>query len=185
MTLTTRTPMRRCGTRWATEYEALHSKLYLSGGQEVIPCVYGCGGYHLSEIKSAATARAATPKDTGPDHKTRAVVLQRDGYQCARCGRPCGPGIGPYSLQHRKARGVGGDSSAPNLVLLCGTATTQCHGEVETRHDPHDLEAGYRLESWQDPLAEGVMYFERDAAGLTAWLLPDGGLNFEGPGVAA
>jgi len=136
------------------------------------------------KAKSAPTRRAAAHKpqrDTGPSRKTRALVLARDGYHCVRDGRPAGPGIGPYSIQHRKARGVGGDNSLPNLLLLCGSATTLCHGEVESRQDPHDLAAGYRLESWQDPAAEGVMYMERDGGDFTAWLLPDGGLSFDGP----
>ncbi len=130
-------------------------------------------------------AQRKPPRDTGPDRRTRALVLERDGYQCARCGRPAGPGTGPYSLQHRKARGVGGDNSPANLLLLCGSATTLCHGHVEARTDPHDLAAGYRLESWQDPQAEGVMYASEAGSGFTAWLLDDGSLSFDGPGVAA
>lgn len=124
-------------------------------------------------------------RDTGPDPKTRALVLVRDGYQCVRCGCPAGPEIGQYSLQHRKARGVGGDNSLPNLILLCGSATTGCHGAVEARKDPHDLAAGYRLESWQDPAAEGVMYASEHGSGVTLWLDADGGLSPEPPGRAA
>ncbi|MDQ2877145.1 MAG: hypothetical protein M3Y33_20990, partial [Actinomycetota bacterium] len=119
--------------------------------------------------------------DTGPTRAVRALVLARDGHRCARCGRPCGPGIAPYSLQHRKARGVGGDSSPPGLVLLCGTATTGCHGEVESRRFPADQAKGYRLESWQDPAAEGVMYFDASDGGFTAWLADSGELLFEEP----
>lgn len=128
------------------------------------------------------------PRDTGPDRKTRALVLERDGFQCVRCGKPCGPRVGPYSLQHRKARGVGGDSSIPNLVLLCGTATTGCHGEVESR-DPQtrreDQARGYRLESWQDPATEGVMYASEHGSGVTLWLHADGTLSPDGPVVTA
>ena len=60
----------------------------------------------------------------------------------------------------------------------------ESHGEVEAR-DPHDLARGYRLESWQDPAAEPVMYFDQDGSGFTAWLLEDGTFSFEAPGAAA
>ena len=135
-----------------------------------------------------ATGRHAArkpPKDTGPSLKVRLMVLNRDGYLCARCGKPAGPGgVGPYSIQHRVARGVSGDNSPANLLLLCGSATTGCHGAVESRMDPHDLAAGYRLESWQNPETEPVMYASADG-GFTAWLEPNGSLSFDAPAGAA
>ena len=127
----------------------------------------------------------ARRRNTGPGVKTRLIVLNRDRWACARCGRPAGPATGTYSIQHRKARGVGGGNSLCNLLLLCGSATTGCHGEVEARQDPHDQLAGYRLESWQDPAAEGVMYFSESGSGFTAWLLEDGTLSFEAPEAVA
>lgn len=166
---------------------AENSKKGRTGDYDAVQRACGCEGnpWHLEpKGKSAATERKPQ-RHTGPDRVTRLQVLTRDGFACARCGKPCGPGIAPYSLQHRKARGVGGDSSAPNLVLLDGTATTGCHGEVESRRDPHDLARGYRLESWQNPEAEPVMYFSPGGSGFTAWLLRDGSLSFDGPGVAA
>jgi hypothetical protein len=121
------------------------------------------------------------PKDTGPDAKTRALVLERDSYCCCRCSRPAGPDIGSYSIQHRVARGVGGGNGVPNLLLLCGSATTLCHGEVEGRLNPHDLAAGYRLESWQDPATEPVMLHSAHGSGITVWLLADGGYSDSPP----
>lgn len=142
-------------------------------------------------LKAAEKPRKPA-RDTGPSRKVRALVLARDGYACVRCGKGCGPGIAEYSLQHRKARGVGGDNSLPNLILLCGSATTGCHGEVEARGngDPvkrrDDQARGYRLESHQEPGLEPVMYFEReDGPGFTAWLADDGSLVFEAPAGAA
>ena len=76
---------------------------------------------------------------------------------------------------------MGGDNSLPNLILLCGTATTLCHGEVEGRQIREDLAAGYRLESWQDPAAEGVMYASEHGSGITMWLEADGGLTQDAP----
>lgn len=131
------------------------------------------------------TGRTA-PRDTGPDPKTRALVLIRDGYACVRCGCPSGPGIGQYSLQHRKARGVGGGNSPQNLILLCGTATSPggCHLMAESR-DREAQAQGYWLESWQDPAFEGVLYASEHGSGITLWLAADGGLLTEPPESAA
>jgi hypothetical protein len=58
----------------------------------------------------------------------------RDGGNCARCGITLS---GFYSLHHRKPRGMGGTkdprSDDPrNLIHLCGSGTTGCHGYVES-----------------------------------------------------
>ena len=124
-------------------------------------------------------------RDTGPSRKVRALVLARDGYACVRCGKGCGPGIAEYSLQHRKARGTGGDNSLSNLILLCGSAVTGCHGHVEARGDPHDLAAGYRLESWQEPALEPVLYASEHGSGACMFLASDGSLLPESPAGAA
>lgn len=39
------------------------------------------------------------------------------------------------SLHHVYPRGQGGDDTAVNLIALCGSGTTGCHGRVEA-HDP-------------------------------------------------
>ena len=179
VTLTARQPIRRCGRPFADEDEALRSKRGQSGAFDPVACEYGCGQVHLRRKPKAA-------KDTGPSDKVRTIVLARDGFQCARCGRPCGPGIGQYSLQHRVPRGSGGTSdpganSPSRLLLLCGTATTGCHGEVESHKDPEDQAKGYRLESWQEPAMEPVMYFSPHGSGFTAWLSDSGDLIFEAP----
>lgn len=64
----------------------------------------------------------------------RDAVLERDGHACVRCGvavqRPF------YSLQHRDPRGAGGSRllhTMANLVTLCGSGTTKCHGHVESQ----------------------------------------------------
>ena len=52
-------------------------------------------------------------------------------WRCARCGKDV-----TYiqsSIQHRKARGMGGTNdpsinSPANLIVLCGSGTTGCHG---------------------------------------------------------
>lgn len=74
----------------------------------------------------------------GVTQGTRNAVLARDAHQCQRCGCTVRPDF--YSLQHRRPRAAGGTSlahinEAPNLVLLCGSATTGCHGHVESHRE--------------------------------------------------
>ena len=84
-------------------------------------------------------------------------VLDRDNYKCVYCGGSiAGAERGmDWSLHHRRARGMGGSrdpvaNSHPNLVVLCGSGVTGCHGWVESqRSAARDL--GY-LVSWpRDP----------------------------------
>jgi ferredoxin len=65
----------------------------------------------------------------------RAAVLRRDGPYCARCGQ-CTANV-PSSVHHRLPRRMGGTldpriNDPRNLVVLCGTGTTGCHGAVES-----------------------------------------------------
>lgn len=76
-------------------------------------------------------------RNTGPDKDTVDLVLKRDGYACVRCGHEIRGerGVG-WSVQHRRPRGSGGSrdprlNQPANLVILCGSAVTNCHGEVE------------------------------------------------------
>lgn len=68
---------------------------------------------------------------TDPDASTVKLVRERDDWRCARCA-----GWGPLSTQHRVARGMGGTrwpgiNLPSNLLTLCGSGTTGCHGWVE------------------------------------------------------
>lgn len=69
--------------------------------------------------------------------KTRKAVIERDRSICQWCGRYCDT-TGDYSLQHRRARGMGGskrpETDLPgNLVLVHGSGTTGCHGAIESQ----------------------------------------------------
>jgi hypothetical protein len=80
-----------------------------------------------------------TQRPTGPKQAVVALVFARDGGCCIRCGKPVRPedrGVG-FSVHHRAARLMGGTSRPDvnfpsNLVILCGSGTTGCHGEVES-----------------------------------------------------
>lgn len=79
---------------------------------------------------------------TGPTRTVRARVIWRDKSMCQWCGHHVDVSTGDYSLQHRRARGMGGSrlpdtNLTSNLVLVCGSATTGCHGHIES----HRVEA--------------------------------------------
>lgn len=76
-------------------------------------------------------------KNTGPSKDVVDLVLERDGYQCVRCGHPISGERGEgWSLQHRIPRGMGGSKDPrlnlpSNLIVFGGSGTTGCHGDVE------------------------------------------------------
>jgi hypothetical protein len=80
-----------------------------------------------------------------PTSSTCAVVDERDQRCCARCGVYVDGG----SRHHRQLRRFG-DHSAANLVLLCGSGTTGCHGWVHS-HPHESYLAGWLIHSWHDP----------------------------------
>jgi len=91
--------------------------------------------------------------------QTREAVIHRDHGQCVACGltvatldTPPRP-VAQFSLQHRVARGMGGRSvidEPHNLLVMCGTGTTGCHGRAEG--DPQwARDRGYRVDSWDAP----------------------------------
>jgi hypothetical protein len=129
----------------------------------------------------ARTARKRRPaRDTGPSPAVRALVLARDGRACVCCGRSI---VGqPYSLQHRKRRSQGGDSSPSNLVTVLGTGTTGCHERIDSRRDPSDEAKGYTVRSFGNPALIPVMFFTSPDSGFTAWLDDSGELLFAPPG---
>ena len=182
--------LRPCGKRWATEEAAKHSKRGLTEGAVVIPCALGCGGFHVAVPKapdlrarearsSSGTKGRKSPRNTGPDELTRAVIYNRDGNRCAACGKSV-PAGSWRSIQHRVARAHGGTNDTFNLVLLCGSATSAgCHRVCEDRKK-HMQAQGFYLESWQDPRAEPIMLHGQDG-GVTVWLTDDGEYALENP----
>jgi hypothetical protein len=121
-------------------------------------------------------------RDTGPSRKVRAMVLARDGYACVRCGVYIGlvPGERyPHSIHHRIDRSLGGTNDPANLLTLCGSGTTLCHGVV-TGLDRWEWLAGYWLRSWQDPRQVPVLYYDVAVGGrlpTRRYLHSDGSLQ--------
>lgn len=65
----------------------------------------------------------------GPAKYVCDLVDERDGQRCVRCGRSLHQVAG--SRHHRQLRRHGNHTAA-NLVLLCGSGTTGCHGWVHS-----------------------------------------------------
>lgn len=87
---------------------------------------------------------------TDPPAATVRLVRDRDGNACARCGRPDG-----LTTHHRRARGMGGSqwpgiNLPANLLTLCGSGTTGCHGWVES-HREAATTAGLLVSKYADP----------------------------------
>lgn len=86
---------------------------------------------------------------SGIPAKVRDLVRTRDGHDCARCSRSILNY--PSSIHHRLPRRMGGTrdpriNDPRNLIRICGTGTTGCHGEVES-HRTKALDEGWLLPS--------------------------------------
>jgi 5-methylcytosine-specific restriction endonuclease McrA len=101
----------------------------------------------------------------------RATVLSRDKGRCVRCD--VSVLNRPSSVHHRLPRRMGGTkderSADPrNLVTLCGTGTTGCHGEVES-YRALAYDTGWVIRSYEE--LDDVLY-SKDGRRIT--LLVDG-----------
>ncbi len=82
------------------------------------------------------TKQLGRPKTSEP-RKFRAVANAKHWSKlhaakqgpCRICGRPP-----RNSLHHLVPRSLGGDDTYANLVPLCGSGTTGCHGLIEARN---------------------------------------------------
>lgn len=117
-------------------------------------------------------------RDTGPTTKVKQLVTDRAAGACEICGKqlldPTYGWAAPHSFHHRRPRGMGGttrtDANTPaNLLLLCGTGTTGCHGLIEANR-ADALATGALLPQTVDPttvpvsLATGWAYLTEDGS---------------------
>lgn len=176
--------MRRCGRRYATEADARRAadrrRERDAGAYEPHKCP-GCRGWHLRAGQPAAAPARRAVRDTGPDGRARAIVWERDGGRCQACGVILRAGAW-WSIQHRVARGQLGSNDLPNLVVLCGSATSPgCHRRAEDR--AADMrERGFWLPSVTgglptDPAAVPIVRWD----GQRVWLAGDGTVSLAGP----
>lgn len=96
------------------------------------------------------------------------MVDDRDGRRCVRCGRSLYAVGG--SRHHRKLRSQCTrveKHQVQNLILLCGSGTTGCHGFVHM-HPTIAYENGWCVKSFQDQLEvpvrtwHGLVYLTTD-----------------------
>lgn len=137
-----------------------------------------------------ATVDAAARRrvDTGPTAVQRRAVAERAGYRCELCpqllGYPAGARIvwtAAHSFHHRRPRAMGGTSRVeanepPNLLLLCGSGVTGCHGRAETNRQLA-LALGWLVPQALDPAQVPVSVARRDGHGwstVPVLLTPDG-----------
>lgn len=117
---------------------------------------------------------------------TRRIVLERDQWSCVSCGRYLN--LYDYSLHHRIPRGMGGTKAAwidqpANLISLCGSGTTGCHGWVEHGDRGQAVEWGYIIRrgvaAQALPEAVKVLTYPRgwllydNAGGVAEWPMPN------------
>lgn len=99
---------------------------------------------------------------TGATREVRELVVERDGRRCVCCGAWV-PGM-PGSIHHRTPRGMGGTRDPKvnlpaNLLLLCGSGTTGCHGWVEANRE-RARELGYLVSWWEHASDIPVVYWD-------------------------
>lgn len=103
---------------------------------------------------------------TGPSSVVVEAILERAQYSCEACGIQLGDRRGEdWSVQHRRPRGMGGTrwrgiNLPSNLMILCGSATTGCHGFAESNRFSA-LAAGWLVESRKDPAKARALVLKR------------------------
>lgn len=106
---------------------------------------------------------------SGPSPRTRLIVRTRAGGRCELCGVAAHEG--PTSIHHRHPRRMGGTrrpwiNLASNLLFICGTGTTGCHGRVESNRTAA-YAAGWLLRDGEDPAEVPVQIHQLGAVYLT------------------
>lgn len=111
------------------------------------------------EARSRTVKATKRPRDTGPSIALRGTVAMRAGYACERCGLRLHNGTAwtqVHSFHHRLPRGRGGRNTATNIVLLCGSGTTGCHGQVESQRTA-SYDSGWLVETGINPASKPVL----------------------------
>lgn len=94
-----------------------------------------------------------------PTAETRRTVQRRDRYRCAMCDRETGSHWSGDSIHHREPRSHPFDRlhQPENLLQLCGSGTTGCHGWVHA-HPARAYRLGYLVHTGKDPATIPVYY---------------------------
>lgn len=101
------------------------------------------------------------------NQKLRNAIQDRDDGCCVRCGHYCLHE--PHSVHHRQVKGMGGRKAADtpsNLILLCGSGSTGCHGYAHAR-PATSYRFGYLVRSTACPSSAPIWVAGRE------WVLLD------------
>jgi hypothetical protein len=105
----------------------------------------------------------------------RQAVYERDGNACVLCGHRA------RNIHHRQpAQKRDGNHTPWNLLSLCGSGTTGCHGWIESRrewaaylgllvpqhHDPKIWAMIYTSQGWQQLFNDGLIWGQPEQAGF-------------------
>jgi len=77
----------------------------------------------------------------------RALVHMRSERRCEVCGTRQATNV-----HHRKNRSQGGTWAASNLLDVCGSGTTGCHGRITEDHDGTANRNGWTCKSFENPI---------------------------------
>lgn len=84
--------------------------------------------------------------------KIRGALYRRSDGWCEVCGLEYAT-----NAHHRKNRSQGGVDQLSNLLHVCGSGTTGCHGDI-TVNPAKSYEAGWSVRSHADPASVAVVY---------------------------
>jgi len=107
-------------------------------------------------------AKRAAKRSLGVSKGTREQVLNRANHRCEKCGILLVTAQF-YSLHHRTPRGMGGTRNArlnlaSNLVAICGSGTTGCHGWIESNRSVAE-DSGWLVSRYQEPAEVAVLIY--------------------------
>lgn len=139
----------------------------------------------IARKSGVAWLRRDPPKKTGPSSDVVMAVLDRAGCSCEVCGAMVHAERGvDWSIHHRRPRQMGGSrwggiNLSSNLMLVCGSGTSLCHGVVESERAAA-IAAGWLVQSRTDPRTVAVLI------GRDRWCyLGDDGRYHDSPQVAS
>ncbi len=101
------------------------------------------------------------------------AVLTRAGHACEVCRTDLVGDRGEgWSIHHRRPHGMGstnwvGIDRPPNLLAVCGSGTTGCHGAIESNRTAA-YEAGWLVSQYHDPATTAVLIGDGRVVYLTA-----------------
>lgn len=92
------------------------------------------------------------------------AAKDRDGANCLRCGMDLWGQ--QASKHHRKKRRFPDADRVENIVILCGTGTTGCHGWCHS-HDREARATGWVVSSWDKPAERPLITLDQRMIMLT------------------